>query len=446
MTHFSNTGLLARRMAGVVAGLLLAGSVSCSGIFDVEDPQAFGDEDLNDPAILSNVVNGAEGLLHQSYDDFIVVTELLGDVMESTSTWIDWEDISEGRVRGDWPTAGSFSGPQNGLLQARFAAQNAEQRVTKVLGTAAAQSPLVAQSRFVDGMADLLLGQGWCEGPLANGGARSPNTAFFTQAVTKLTAALTATGGLSAADKAKWEPVIRAARARANLLAGQYDAALADADAVPAGFVKLAVYAEGSGAQQSTTGNQFHQNRNRSGGLRRLFHAKVLGVNPTSTTYQTVYLPDWFDNTKIDPRLALNRKVGEKGVNNRFDYFGVTKYSDRGAEITLLSKREMNLIAAEVYMRKNDYVNMTARLNIDRQAQGLAPIPTLTAANAQTALLNERLAVLFVEGQRMYDLHRFNLVTATLGTGRATMLPLSTTEVLNNTNMSVGGATCPKIS
>jgi hypothetical protein len=89
---------------------------------------------------------------------------------------------------------------------------------------------------------------------------------------------------------------------------------------------------------------------------------------------------------------------------------------------------------------------MTDRLNIDRQAQGLAQIPTLTAANAQTALLNERLAVLFVEGQRMYDLHRFNLVTATLGTGRATMLPLSTTEVLNNTNMSVGGATCPKIS
>ncbi|MGQ0648337.1 MAG: hypothetical protein ACT4P7_12275 [Gemmatimonadaceae bacterium] len=446
MTQISSTGLLARRTMRLLAVAIVSGSVACSGIFDVEDPQAFGDEDLNSPAILKNVADGAEGLLHQSFDDYIVVTDLLGDVMESTSTWIDWEDISEGRVRGDWPSAGSFSGPQNGLLQARFAAQSAADRISRVLGTAAAQSPLIAQSRFVDGMADLLIGQGWCEGPLENGGVRSPNTAFFTQAITKLTGALAATSGLAAADQTRWASAIRAARARANLLAGQFDAALADADAVPTGFVKLAVYAEGAGVQQSTTGNQFHQNRNRSGGLRRMHHAKVLGVSPTGTAIQTVYLPDWFDASKVDPRMALSRRNGELGVNNRFAYYGVVKYADRAGDITLLSKREMNLIAAEVFMRKNDYANMTARLNIDRTANGLAPLPTLTAANAQAALLGERLAVLFVEGQRMYDLHRFNLVTSTLGAGRATMLPLSTTEVLNNTSMKVGGATCPKIS
>jgi hypothetical protein len=159
-----------------------------------------------------------------------------------------------------------------------------------------------------------------------------------------------------------------------------------------------------------------------------------------------VYLPDWFDNTRIDPRTALNRKNGELGVNNRFSFFGITKYANRADDQVLFSKREMNLIAAEVYMRKGDYANMTARLNIDRAAVGLAALPTLTAANAQNALLNERLAILFVEGQRMYDLHRFNLVTSVLGPGRATMLPLSSTEVLNNTNMAVGGATCPKLS
>lgn len=445
MTYIAKSRWL-RRGSTALLGLAVVGSIGCKDILKVEDPQAFGDDDLNSTAILGNVVNGTEGLLQQAFDDFIVVTELAGDVMESTSTWIDWEDISEGRLRGDWATAGSFSGPQDQLLRARFAAQSAEARVTKVLGAGAAQSPLVAQAKFVDGAADLLLGMGWCEGPLADGAVRSPNTAFFPQAVTKLTAALTATGGIPAADQAKWVPAIRAARARANLLAGQYDAALADADAVPNGFVKLAVFAEGSGVQQSTTGNQFHQNRNRSGGLRRMYHGRVMGINASSTTYQTVYLPDWFDATKNDPRMALNRKVGEKGVNNRFDYFGVTKYSDRAGDIPFFTKREMNLIAAEVYMRKGDYANMTARLNLDRAANGLAALPTLTAANAQNALLNERLAVLFVEGQRMYDLHRFNLVTSTLGAGRATMLPLSTTEVLNNTNMKVGGATCPKLS
>lgn len=446
MMQFLNGGSIGRRAMQVATTVLLGASVACGDIFEVEDPQAFGNEDLDNAAILANVVNGAEGLMHQNFDDFVVVTELLGDVMESTSTWIDWEDISEGRVRGDWPSAGSFSGPQNGLLQARFAAQSAEERVTRVLGSAAAQSPLIAQARFVDGVSDLLLGMGWCEGPLANGGVRSANTTFFPQAVTKLNGALTATGGIPAADQARWVPAIRAARARANLLAGNFDAALADADAVPTGFVKMAVFAEGAGSQQSTTGNQFHQNRNRSGGLRRKYHAAVMGVQAGTTAIQTVHLPDWFDNTRIDPRMQLSRRNGELGVNNRFAYFGITKYSDRAADQVLFSKREMNLIAAEVYMRKADYANMTARLNLDRTAVGLAALPTLTAATAQNALLNERLAILFVEGQRMYDLHRFNLVGTAIGAGRATMLPLSTTEVLNNTSMKLGGATCPRLS
>ena len=218
------------------------------------------------------------------------------------------------------------------------------------------------------------------------------------------------------------------------------------AQAVAAGYVKLAVFNEGSGIQQSTTGNQFHQNRNRSGGLRRQYHARVMGTSNTST-YTTNYLPDWFDNTRTDTRMAVNRKAGELGVNNRFAYYGITKYSDRGGDIPMLTKREMNLIEAEVYFRRGDYTTMTARLNLDRVAVGLAAIPVpASQAAAQAALLNERLAVLFVEGQRMYDLHRYNMVTGTLGTGRARMLPLSTTEYLNNAKIFNTPATCPVLS
>lgn len=445
MTQFDNVSRWGRRATQLAAAALVSATFACSGILDVEDPQAFGDDDLNTPSILKNVADGAEGLLHQAFDDFVVVTELAGDVMESTSTWIDWEDISEGRLRGNWPTAGSFSGPQNQLLQARYAAENAEARFVKVLEGGATTSPLTAQVQFVQGVTDLLLGQGWCEGPLVNDGPRAANTLFFPQAVTKLGKALTTANGLSAADQAKWVPAIRAARARANLLAGNYDAALADADAVPNAYVKMAVYAEGAGVQQSTTGNQFHQNRNRSGGLRRLWHAKVLGT--VGAAYSTVYLPDWTDATKIDPRMALTRKAGELGVNNRFAFFGIAKYADRAGDQVLLSKREMNLIAAEVYYRRNDFASMKDRLNIDRLANGLTAIATpATQTAARDALLNERLAVLFVEGQRMYDLARFSLVTQILGTGRATMLPLSTTEQLNNTSMVNTPAGCPTIS
>ena len=427
--------------------LLMGATAACSGIFDVEDPQAFGDDDLNTPVILRNVADGAEGLLQQAYDDFVVAVSLLGDEIESTSTWVDWEDISEGRLRGDQATAGTFSGPQDQLLRARFAAQDAARRIEETLGDDAATSPLLVQVKWVDAFADVVIGMGYCEGPLEEAGPREPNTAFFTQAVTKLTAALTLANGLTdAAAKTTWTNNILAARARANLFAGNYAAALADAQAVPANFVKNAVYAEAAGVQQSWSGNQFHQNRNRSGGLRRLYHGRVLGsFNPS--TYAIGHVSDWFDPSRADPRMELWRKEGEKGVNNRFDYFGIQKYSDRAADQPMLSAKEMNLIIAEVHFRNNDFAAMAQRLNLARTAVGLAAIPVpANATAARDALLNERMAVLFVEGHRAFDLHRFNLVTQVLGAGRNTLLPLSRNEILANPSMVDGEATCPKIS
>jgi len=53
---------------------------------------------------------------------------------------------------------------------------------------------------------------------------------------------------------------------------------------------------------------------------------------------------------------------------------------------------------------------------------------------------------LFVEGHRLNDLARFNLVKDRLGAGRSLKFPLSRTEILNNASMKEGEATCPKIS
>jgi hypothetical protein len=154
-------------------------------LLDVQDPQSFGDEDLDNIRILKNVADGAEGALQQAYDDFIQIGELLSDEMESSSTWIDWEDISEGRLRANWATGGSFSGPQDAVLRARFAAQNAKERFERVLGDTAATSPLVVQVMSVDAMADLP----WRDGarPLGENAVASPSSEFFKQAVTKFT-------------------------------------------------------------------------------------------------------------------------------------------------------------------------------------------------------------------------------------------------------------------
>ena len=431
------------------AALFLTGA-ACGGALDVPNPQAFGDDALNNAIILKNVANGAEGSLHLAFDDYVVVTELLSDVMESTSTWIDWEDISEGRVRADWATAGSFSGPQNALLRARYAAQSAAERVETVLGSAAAAtSPLRAQVLLVDALADLLLATGYCESPLEADAPRSPDTELFKQAITKFTAGLAAAQAITGDDaaKTKWTNVAYAGRARANLMAGNFAAAKADAQLVAAGFQYNAIYSEGAASTQSWTGQQFHQNRNRSGGLRRLYHSRVHVIDSVGTG--EAYLRDWFDPTKDDRRMAVTRKQGQLGVNNRFAYFGITKYADRASPMRMLSKIESTLIEAEVAFRANDFATEAALLNSlrTRSGVGLPPIPTpANATAARDALLNERMAELFVEGSRMQDLARFGLVTQVLGPARATKLPLSQTEILNNSAMKVGEGSCPTIS
>jgi len=448
--HIQRTTTFAGRAAAYTGAVaLLVFGAACGNALDVPNPQAFGDDALNNPIILKNVTNGAEGSLHQAFDDYIVITELLSDEIESTSTWIDWEDVSEGRVRHDWPSGGAFSYTQDQILQARFAAQSATERITKVLGADAQTSPLRAQALLVDALADLLLATGYCESPLTPNAARSSDTLVFQQAITKFTAGLEAAHAITGdpAALAKWTNVAHAGRARANLMAGNYDAAKADAQAVDPGFEYDALYSEAIPyTTTSQTGDQFNQNRNRSGGLRRMYHSRVHVID--SVTTGEAYLRDWSSNLD-DHRMAVTRLAGQLGVNNRFAYYGITKYADRDAPIRMLSKIESNLIEAEVAMRAGDYATEATILNVMRARGGVAlppiPIPATQAA-AENALLNERMAELWVEGSRMQDLYRFGLVTQVLGPARATKLPLSENEVLNNTSIKSTVGTCPAIS
>ncbi len=448
--HIQRTTTIAGRAAAYAGAIaLVVFGAACGNALDVPNPQAFGDDALNNPIILKNVANGAEGSLHQAFDDYIVMTELLSDEVESTSTWIDWEDVSEGRVRHDWPSGGAFSYTQDQLLQARYAATSATERINKVLGADAQTSPLRAQTMLVDAMADLLLATGYCESPLVPNGPRSSDTTVFQQAITKFTAGLEAAQAISGDPDAlaKWTNVAHAGRARANLMAGNYDAAKADAQAVDPGFEYDALYSDAIPyTTTSYPGEQFNQNRNRSGGLRRMYHSRVHVID--SVTTGEAYLRDW-SSGQDDHRMAVTRFEGQLGVNNRFAYYGITKYADRTSPIRMLSKIESNLIEAEVAMRAGDYATEANILNVMRARPGVAlpPIPVPgDAGAAQNALVNERMAELWVEGSRMQDLYRFNLVTEILGPARATKLPLSTTEIRNNSAMKVGEGTCPTIS
>ena len=70
-THRRHVGTLRLASVAGTAALLLSG-VACSGALDVPNPQAFGDDALNNSIIIKNVTDGAEGVLMLAYDDMIV--------------------------------------------------------------------------------------------------------------------------------------------------------------------------------------------------------------------------------------------------------------------------------------------------------------------------------------------------------------------------------------
>lgn len=436
-----------RIVLGVAIGAAAVMSIACKDFLKVEDPGRFSNEALDNITVLTAVANGVEGQFQQVYDDFVVFTALNSDEVINSSTWIDWADVSTGRLRGDWPTAPGFAGTQDELLRTRYTAQNATDRLNRVLGAEAGKSPLMAQVKVYEAWADLVLGMGYCESPLVSNGPRAPDTELYKQAITKFGTAL---GIAQAAGQTQWVNFALAGRARANLLAGNYDAALADAQAVPAGYIKQALYSVNS--QTTFTGGQFHYNRNRSGGLHTLYWPMVDTSNSGNGTVNPVqYVKDPWTLT-ADQRMAVSHKTGSVaiGVDNKTKHYGIQKYSDYTNPITLTSKREMNLIAAEVAWRKGDLVTAIADLNLNRTTAP-ANLPAfdatgLTSTDVRDRILSERFAELFVEGHRMTDLDRFNLVTSRLGSGRARKLPLSRNEILNNPSLKQGQATCPAIS
>jgi len=111
---------------------------------------------------------------------------------------------------------------------------------------------------------------------------------------------------------------------------------------------------------------------------------------------------------------------------------------------------EMLLIEAEAYWRKGDNASAVSFLNTNRALASLPAITLPTTGDVNTwvrdAILSERFATLYSEGFRLQDLYRFGLIGTRVGTGRATKLPLSRTELVNNQNIGIGHGKCPAVS
>jgi hypothetical protein len=380
-------------VASAIAALALVG---CSDILDVQDPQRYTADDLD--TALPAVANGVEGAVHEVIDTWVVYQALLSDVYQHTGTWAGYDETDHGRFQ--YGTS-AMDGTQNSLLRARWFAQDAEDRFSRVLGESeAASSPLTAQVRLGGAMADLYMGMAYCEAPAENDGPAVSDMQILQQAEQKFTAAIQTAQSAGATD---FMTAAIAGRATARLMLGDYSGAAADAAQIPDGFSYDAGFNQASDNWVVlVTTKTFNE---AAGLMYKWWDLIDISDSPG-------YMRDpWTDAP--DSRIPVYFD-GEVATDNETPHYSQWKYNNTTDDIPMVHSDGMRLIQAEVMMRNGDYAGATAMLNSLRAAVGLDPFDVPTDEDTmRDYLLSERFAEHFMEGMRMVDLYRFGLVRET---------------------------------
>ena len=407
-----------------VASLVLTG---CGDLLDVSDPQRYTASDLD--AALPAVANGVEGATQEVVDSYVIYQALLGDEYQHTGTWSGYDETDHGRFQ--YGTS-AMDGVHNAWLRAQWFAVDAEERFERVMGDAeAAASPLTAQVRLGGAFADLYMGMAFCESVLEPTGNAATDMQVLQQAVQKFTDAITTA---NAAGRDDYAMAALAGRAQAKLVMGDVAGAAADAAGVPDGFSYDAVFnVQSTNSVVTLTTKQF----NEAAGLMYTLWPRI------ELSTESGFVRDW-STGEFDTRMPVFFD-GEVATDNETPHYSQWKYSDQTDDIPMVHSDAMRLIEAENLMNLGDFAGATAILNTLRANVGLAPLAA--PADAQTMqdyLLAERAAELFMEGQRMVDLHRFGLVADIFepladgerpGAGRPTKFTMTEDEPVVNPNI-----------
>ncbi|HEY7529086.1 MAG TPA: RagB/SusD family nutrient uptake outer membrane protein, partial [Gemmatimonadota bacterium] len=211
-----------------------------------------------------------------------------------------------------------------------------------------------------------------------------------------------------------------AGRASTRVGLGDWSGAAADAALVPTGFVHRA----------RTSAIELSQ-------YNRIYWGNAKQPLRLHTVWSTFY-EGYFAETQ-DPRTPWTTDPEFPTGRNGNPWLVQTKHAERGSPINLVTGREMRLIEAEALLRGGDAAGALAIVNALRAEAGVGPREAATLDEAWVALKRERGIELWLEGRRLWDLHRW-IADGTPGavedmTGRSTCFPVGRTEVDANPNV-----------
>ncbi|MFN7798450.1 RagB/SusD family nutrient uptake outer membrane protein [Gemmatimonas sp.] len=374
-----------RNTMKVLTAVASLGLTAACGNFDrlltVQTPSRLAEEAFLVPANAALISASAVADYECALGGYVVASGLAaGELVDATQTAARWnyDRRNVEAVDALYSTSGCEGiGVYTPINTARYTNDQAVQRLSEWTD---AQVPnrqrLIALNSAMAGFSLLLLGEGFCEGVIGLGSALTP-TQLFDSAEVRFTRAIAAA---TTAGDANVLNLAYVGRARARINKGAKPGAADDAARVPVGFV----YNATADATIGRRNNRIFQQVNQS------------NATSVAPAYRTLN----------DPRVSvtdLNRTAPDQ-INRLWNQ---NKYSSLVATYPIATGLEAQLILAEA----RGGAAGVAILNTLRARTGVA-LPPLTAqesANVDAAVAEERRRELFLQGNRWFDVKRFNL-------------------------------------
>jgi hypothetical protein len=409
-------------LAALALSTLLTGC-SISDLLEVDLPGVIKTEDLNDPALAPVLVDGVIGSFECAWSNYTTVGSMMA------GEWIG----AGGGIQGDWwrrktlqddRTFGignclQFYGIFTPLQTARY--QN--ETVYELLAgfdSVAVPRKLEYQGivRAYGGYALLALGEGFCEMAI-DGGPRMTRAEVFQLAEDRFDEAIDLLQGTTNTSVLNMALV---GRARIKIDQQDWPGALADATAVPVGFVRTVpredtVYERRNkilalGLQNTyrlgSVANHYRDLRIAADGTPTSY-CDALGVSPAAPCDGPQGAP-LAPGEVADPRVVV---VGTTQLtrDGSTPFFGITKFTTLADDLPLATYAEAQLYVAEAEAHLGNLDNAIAAINGIRPAgvpRYVTPT-TLTQTEVIGAVLEERRRVQFVvASSRWNDMIRYD--------------------------------------
>lgn len=371
--------------------------VSCNTLDDlisVEAPSQVAAADLDNPANADLLVNSAMNDFRCALVHYIAASAYVGnewgvggDTGGGSYVWYDgrvFEPTGWTSMYATGDCAGTAPNVYEPLSTARWLADDALRRLDE-WGDAQVpnRTDLTAKAAAMAGYSLTLLGEGMCSIAMDLGPEIMPDQVFalaeerFTRAIEAATQA--------GDDEIRNLALVGRARARLNM--GSGTEAAADAAQVPQGFSFEFAYS----SQDASTEN-------------KLF---VLMQRELMATVEPMYRNMTFQG-QPDPRVQVE-DLGLLGPGTQIEIWATPKYSSLDAPVPVATWEEAQLIMAEVALDNGQLQQAVDIINTLHSRVGLPDFSSNDAQEIREQLIYERNAELFLEGQHMQDLERFNL-------------------------------------